>query len=101
MAAVSALCSKAMVLRDGMVEFPLGNVSDAVQHYLAGGNEITKTRLADRPDRRGDGRIRITDFGCFDEAGNQLEFVSSGQTINFRIYFSDVNDQLENVTVGI
>lgn len=101
MAAVSALCSKAMVLREGTVEFALGNVADAVQHYLAGVNEITQKRLVERTDRRGDGRIRICDFCCFDEAGNQLEFVSSGQTVKFRIYFSDVNDQLENVTVGI
>ena len=101
MAAVSALCSKAMVLRDGTVEFGLGNVEDAVQRYLAGVNEVTQTRLVDRTDRRGDGRIRISDFCCFDEAGNQLEFVTSGQTVNFRIYFSNVTDQLENVTVAI
>lgn len=101
MAAVSALCSKALVLRNGLVEFPLGSVSEAVQSYLAGVNEITQTRLAERTDRRGEGRIRISDFGCFDDAGCPLQFASSGQPTNFRIYFSDVAEQLENVTVAI
>ncbi|HTG93736.1 MAG TPA: ABC transporter ATP-binding protein [Pyrinomonadaceae bacterium] len=101
MAAVSALCSKAMVLREGSVEFPLGNVPAAVQTYLSGVDDITQTRLIERTDRRGEGRIRIADFGCFDETGNKVEFASAGQLINFRIYFSDVDGQLENVNVAI
>jgi len=101
MAAVSALCSKAIVLRNGRVEFPLGSVSEAVQSYLAGVNEITQTRLAERTDRRGEGRIRISDFGCFDDAGSPLQFAISGQPTNFRIYFKDVTEELENVTVAI
>ena len=101
MAAVSALCSKAIVLQNGVVEFPLGSVSEAVQNYLAGVTDITQKHLIERTDRRGEGRIRISDFGCFDDAGSPLQFASSGQPANFRIYFANVTEELDNVTVAI
>ena len=92
MAAVSALCSKAMMLNGGVVEFPLGGVNDAVQRYLAQISEITRTQLANRIDRQGEGKIRITHFAVFDKHGNELEYVSAGQEIEFRIHYECVNN---------
>ncbi len=101
MAAVSALCSKAMVLWQGMVEFSLGSVEEAVQKYLSQVYEITKTKLADRTDRQGSGKIRIRDFGTFDRQGNELEYLSAGQEVDFRVYYSTAEPNLDNVTVAI
>ncbi len=100
MAAVSALCSKAMVLWHGEVQYPLGNVQDAVQHYLSQVAEVTKTSLADRTDRQGSGNIRISDFGTFDSKGKVVEYLSTGQDVDMRIYYTAANN-LDNVTVAI
>src|SRR5207249_4162302 len=75
MAAVSALCSKAMVLWQGEVQHPLGEVQAAVQNYLAQISDISKTNLECRTDRQGSGKIRIIDFGSFDSEGNALEYL--------------------------
>jgi lipopolysaccharide transport system ATP-binding protein len=101
MAAVSSLCSKAMVLWQGKVEYPLGPVESAVQQYLSQVHKITKMKLAERTDRQGDGRVRITDFATFDGQGNELEYLATGQEIDFRIYYSSNVTNVQNVEVGI
>ena len=101
MAAVSTLCSKAMLLWEGKVEVPLGGVDEAVQSYLTQVHKITKTKLSERTDRTGTGKIRISDFGSFDREGNELEFVATGQEIDFRIYYSANESRAENIVVGI
>jgi len=87
MAAVSALCTKAMVLSQGRIDVALGNVKTAIDRYLARINEITRTQLANRTDRQGEGRIRITHFAVFDRDGNEQEYLASGQEVDFRIYY--------------
>lgn len=102
MAAISALCSQAMVLNNGSVDFPLGGVNEAIQSYMAQVSEITKTQLANRTDRRGEGRIRITHFEALDEYGNVLEYLASGQEIEFRIYYEGVEGvDLRSITAAI
>lgn len=101
MASVSSLCSKAMVLWEGKVEYPLGNVEQAVQKYLTQVHKITKTRLGDRSDRAGDGRVRIQDFGSFDCDGNELQYLATGQDVDFRIYYSSMVSSVQNIVVAI
>ena len=101
MAAVSALCSKAMVLWHGEVQYPLGNVQDAVQHYLSEVGEISKTNLAARTDRQGSGNIRISNFATFDSKGNEVEYLSTGQDVDLRIYYTAAVNNLDNVNVAI
>ena len=101
MAAVSTLCTKAMVLWEGMIKYPLGGVEDAVQTYLTEVHTITKTSLAERTDRQGNGKVRIQDFASFDRDGNEVEYIASGQEVNFRIYYTSHEDRVEGVTAGI
>ena len=101
MAAVSSLCSKAMVLWEGKVEYPLGSVEAAIQQYLTQVHNVTKTKLADRTDRQGNGKVRIKDFVAFDKQGNELEYLATGQEVDFRIYYSSNETNLQNVAVAI
>jgi len=98
---VSSLCSKAMVLWQGQVEYPLGSVEGAVQQYLTQVHKITKTKLAERTDRQGNGRVRIEDFATFDNQGNELEYLATGQEVDFRIYYSGNETNVQNVSVAI
>jgi homopolymeric O-antigen transport system ATP-binding protein len=101
MAAVSSLCSKAMVLWEGKVEYPLGSVEGAISQYLSQVHKITKTKLAERTDRQGNGKIRIKDFVTCDKEGNELEYLATGQEVDFRIYYSSTETNLQNVSVAI
>ena len=102
MAAITALCTKAMVLDQGAVHFPTGDVRRAVDHYLSRVTEITRTELSQRTDRRGEGRIRITDFAMFDRAGNEQEHLASGQGVDLRIYYECKEDAApKNITTAI
>jgi lipopolysaccharide transport system ATP-binding protein len=101
MAAVSSLCSKAMVLWEGKVEYPLGSVEEAVQRYLTQVHKITKTKLIDRTDRQGNGKVRIKDFVICDARGNELEYLATGQDVDFRIYYSSLETNVQNIVVGI
>src|SRR6185295_13032984 len=71
------------------------------QRYLTQVHKITKTKLAERTDRKGNGRVRIKDFATFDRRGNELEYIATGQEVDFRVYYSSAEDQIENVTVAI
>ena len=101
MGAVTSLCSKAMVLWEGKVEYPLGSTEGAVQQYLSQVHKITKQKLAERTDRQGDGRVRINDFATFDGQGNELEYLATGQEIDFRIYYTSNEPNMKNVSVAI
>jgi len=100
MAAVSALCSKVVLLKEGQVDFPPGCVDEAIQKYLIQVNDITKINLSERKDRQGAGRIRITDFGVLDKDGCSRDFLISGQPAEFRIYYRCVNNEHPNNIVA-
>jgi lipopolysaccharide transport system ATP-binding protein len=101
MAAISSLCSKALVLRSGFVEFPIGNVNDAINKYLMQVNQISKTNLSERKDRQGEGKIRLMRLSLFDNQGNELNSLVSGQSVEFRIYFESQEEKLKNVHAAI
>jgi lipopolysaccharide transport system ATP-binding protein len=87
MAAVSSLCNKGMVLRNGMVDCPLTNVDLAIDNYLKQVTKITQSQVGERADRQGEGQIHITGFQAVDKDGHAQGFVSSGQFVEFRIYY--------------
>jgi len=102
MAAISALCTKAMVLSQGCIDFPVGEVRTAVDKYLSRVNEITQTELGRRTDRQGEGRIRIVHFAVFDRNGNEQEYLASGQEVDLRMYYEcHENARPKNITVAI
>jgi lipopolysaccharide transport system ATP-binding protein len=102
MAAVSALCSKAIVLKNGTMQAPVRPVEEAVQQYWIQVNEVAQTPLEERPDRKGAGKIRITHFAAFDDEGNELEFLASGQHVRFSIYYKCVdNNYPQNIVAAI
>ena len=87
MAAVSALCSKALVLHQGRVTYPCGPVEGAVDLYLSELNEGARLPLRDRADREGRGDLRATGFSLHDFRGKGIETPASGQDVEFRIHY--------------
>ncbi len=80
MAAVSALCSRGLVLDAGHVTLD-ASTDEAIRHYTDLRSELTVIALDQRLDRSGDGRIRFTAAWVEDANGNRAHTVASGQDI--------------------
>lgn len=101
MAAISALCKKAITLKNGQMMTSVMEVNKAIDSYLSSLEAQTED-LSARKDRQGEGKIRIIGFGIFDRQGKKLNTLISGQYAEFRIYYSCINNpKPANVSAGI
>jgi lipopolysaccharide transport system ATP-binding protein len=102
MAALANLCTSALVLKNGTVDFQKGDTAEAIQQYLAVSELNMNTKLADRQDRKGHGNIRMKDFRITDATGRELPSVISGQHIKIRIdYKCKSNYTGKNIRVSM
>ncbi|MGH7215165.1 MAG: ABC transporter ATP-binding protein, partial [Tepidisphaeraceae bacterium] len=71
MAAVQALCQRAVMLDRGRVQ-ECGPVGDVVQKYIQQVTAIEAIPLVDRPDRQGDGAARVLSLRIENAAGGEV-----------------------------
>ena len=84
MAAVKKLCSKGIVLENGMIKYR-GRIKDAVEQYISdSGNVSSNVYFDDLETAPGNDNIRICSFEVLPETGNIVN-VESG--IHFRLVF--------------
>ncbi|MCX6360307.1 MAG: ABC transporter ATP-binding protein [Armatimonadetes bacterium] len=92
MAAVQSLCTRALVLKGGRLDYGPGATNGAVDHYLGQLKDLVGADLADRSDRRGAGQMRLTGFRCLDGAGRDLEVLACGNTTEFVLAYECAED---------
>ncbi len=85
MAAVEALCSRALLLERGRTAF-LGAASEAIGRYLTH-NAAMMVSLEQRLDRVGTGEVRVIGIQLCDVAGNRIEAATSGQDIEVHFLY--------------
>ena len=90
MAAVQSLCTSGILLEGGQVTF-VGGAADTVDKYLEAVASAPRTKLSDRPDRTGDGRLRLLAID------SDLRLGAPGE---LRIHFR-AEQGLRNVTVSV
>jgi len=93
MAAISALCTQAMLLNQGRV-VAVGKPDEVVKRYLAQVGSNVGIPLAAREDRAGDGRLRFTGFAVLDRQGAPISVAQTGQEVTFELTV-DVRDGAE------
>ena len=100
MAAVKALCSRAILLKGGRVVRD-GNVDDVVETYLQSGRAAAEDRIVpDDAPRSGSGEARIRRVSLVDREDRPLEDVHLGQP--FRVILGvEVTKPLEGVLAGM
>jgi lipopolysaccharide transport system ATP-binding protein len=77
------LCMSGVLMGSGRVE-AMGAVNDVVRAYLARTQiQQPQANLMERTDRKGDGRIRFTDFWIENREGERVSIVRSGDSITF------------------
>lgn len=86
MATISALCSRAVMLRDGCL-VANGPVEEVVQDYLAAVSDRSKIPAHERTDRGGTGEVITTGIEVLGADGQRLEEAISGSSIKLRHRF--------------
>jgi len=84
MAAVGNLCSIGIVLNQGAKVFQ-GEVAQAVNKYINSFVSDSSTNLDQRTDRKGKGRVRITQLNIEDTHGNKNISFPIGSELSFQI----------------
>ena len=102
LAAVQALCQRAVLLRSGQLHL-YGGVDEVVSTYHA---EISSAEgsLAARQDRQGDQRLRVSQLHVFPLRGNPGDAVRTGDDTIFELYYENRSGQAVRnleVTIGI
>jgi lipopolysaccharide transport system ATP-binding protein len=101
MAAVSALCSRAVLMENGrLVES--GPTREVTQAYLKRGRQASQTTLDKRTDRRGDGQLRFIAISLEDEYGESISSIPAGGSVTVRLEY-EVRDgrPLKSVVLGV
>jgi lipopolysaccharide transport system ATP-binding protein len=80
MAAVSGLCTRGLLVDGGRI-VQSGTAREVIDGYLASIRANTQTRVADRKDRQGSGRVRFTNVSVLNERLEPAPNVVSGQDV--------------------
>ena len=101
MAAVSALCSHAILIHNGRLEYS-DRAPAVIDEYLRRVRKDAETGLSDRGDRQGNGRVRLTRVELFGSQGEPIQTASSGQDVAFQINYDLVDGKpLRNAVVQL
>ena len=103
MAAVSNLCTKAILLSKGTVKAE-GETQRIVANYLEQAEIMDSSvpALSDLRNRSGSGKIRITGFSIEDQEGNKIHNLSNGMDVTFVFDYQAFSDNpLKQVDVGL
>lgn len=101
MAAVKQLCTRGIVLEYGKVVF--NDTSDnAVDFYLSQNSAKSEKLLLERKDRKGSGKIKVSNIYFGDNNMNEISQVISGEALNIYIEIQKIeNIDFNKLRVGI
>jgi lipopolysaccharide transport system ATP-binding protein len=101
MAAVSALCSRGVLIDQGTLALS-STPAAVIESYLSGSRVTAGVPLSERPGRRGEGRLRFTRATVLDERLEVVDTVRSGQDIAIALdYEARDGASLQDVVVQV
>lgn len=101
MAAIQNLCNKAIVLKNGQVDYPIGNVNDGLKHYMKLTREHSIINLRERKDRQGEGKIRMVNFEFLNQNNEPQAELMTGQKVRMKIEYEAEKEHMENISAAI
>jgi lipopolysaccharide transport system ATP-binding protein len=88
MVAVQQLCQRGIVMESGSVSCDT-DVDTAITYYMQSSHVMSSgIDLADRKDRRGDQRIKFYKVALYNNNGEEIPQVLSGQDLNIRFFYT-------------
>jgi lipopolysaccharide transport system ATP-binding protein len=101
MAALSSLCSSAVLLERGAVS-TIGPTNEVIDTYLASVESDGGLPLSERLDRLDGSRIRFTRVSFANANGNRVEFLRTGEPAQIRLdYKSPTGESFRNVIIRV
>jgi len=98
MAAVQALCTRGLFLKEGKVALD-ASATNAISIHLQSVGQMARQPLTERKDRTGDGRLRFVDFWLENGDGERVSSAILGRTTVLCFSYRSVAD-LERVYVA-
>jgi lipopolysaccharide transport system ATP-binding protein len=101
MAAISSLCTRALLIDAGRLEHS-GQPQSVIEEYLYRSRAYAAIPVSARSDRNGDGRVRFTNVSVLNDRYEVVETVCSGQDISISLEY-ETRDfaTLDNAVVQI
>jgi lipopolysaccharide transport system ATP-binding protein len=100
MAAVQNLCAKGILLDKGKILFA-GGIEQTIIKYSQITSTLSNTDISLRQDRNGNLTIKLTKVSFFNDLGEEIQHILSGQSIVIRIdYFSEKEIEKANVLIA-
>jgi lipopolysaccharide transport system ATP-binding protein len=101
MAAVSALCTRGILIDAGRLELS-GSPQEVIERYLSRSRADASIPVAARQDRRGDGRVRFTRISILNDRDEAVETVISGQDMSIVLEYNiGRSETLHNAAIQI
>ncbi len=101
MAAITALCTRALLFEKGQLAFS-GSPPAVVEEYLARSRTAARQRVSERTDRKGEGGMRFSSVSVLNERGEPVSSVASGQDVSICAEYAIPSGQtLTNAIVQI
>lgn len=91
MAAVKRLCDRGIVLDNGQLVFS-GSNEDAISYYSSNTLTLADTPVSERTDRKGDGKMIITDIKFLNSTGMPVVELTSGEPAKIRLEYKRLAD---------
>ena len=88
MSAVQALCSRAILLRQGTIALD-GVTGDVLREYLGYLHSSAATAFENNPERRGDGSVRLTSARVLDDRDLPAERLVAGVSATFEFAYEN------------
>lgn len=98
MASVKSLCTRAIVLENGVSVFE-GNTDEAVDFYLSSGKEDNKEALQYRTDRFGNGKMKLIEVSFFNKNNKEVNQIISGEYLKIRLIFNKKDNTIDYTRV--
>lgn len=96
MGAVSALCSKALVLDQGEIRFE-GSATDGIAHYLRKVGENAAIPVGEREDRSGTQELKMTSVRFLNGAGESTDTIGAGDDLAIEIGYELSAPEIKNI----
>lgn len=91
MAAVKSLCSSGLILQNGSLLFS-GTSEQAIDKYTHTVNSLAAIPISNRTDRKGNGKLRITDIKIVNKLDTPVFELTSGEFYKIKVYFNKSQD---------
>lgn len=101
LASVQSLCNKSIVLKKGMVDFPMSDTDLSIKHYMKEVSSLAKISISDRKDRQGEGQFRFKNIALKDNDNQFINAAQTGKDLIFDIEYDLTSAYLNNVSVAI